>query len=60
VPKEIYDASLPHWIFNRINLCNYFQKKYILVGEFDAIDGSIRCRGINADYKGLIYDRKVK
>jgi putative methyltransferase (TIGR04325 family) len=60
VPKEIYDASLPHWILNRINLCNYLQEKYVLIDEFDAFDGSIRCRGINADYKGLIYDRKGK
>jgi putative methyltransferase (TIGR04325 family) len=58
VPKEIYDASLPHWIFNRINFCRQFQESYLLIAEFDAIDGTIRCRGINADYKGFIFDRK--
>lgn len=29
-----------------------------MISEFDAIDGAIRCREINAYYEGLIFDRK--
>ena len=59
VPKEYFNASFPHWIFNMVNFHRYFHDKYLLIGEFDAIDGSIRCRRINANYKGFIFDRKI-
>ena len=58
VPKEIYDASLPAWIFNKNKFIKYFNKNYSMISEFDAIDGAIRCREINAYYEGLIFDRK--
>jgi putative methyltransferase (TIGR04325 family) len=58
VPKYIYEASYPSWIFNMDKFNRYFQEKYSLVTEFDAIDGSIKSGSISANYKGFILELK--
>ena len=58
VPKHIYEASYPSWIFNWDKFSSFFEVKYSLLTDFDAIDGSIKSGKISADYKGCIFELK--
>jgi putative methyltransferase (TIGR04325 family) len=58
VPKHIYEASYPSWIFNWDKFSSFFEVKYSLLTDFDAIDGSIKSGRISADYKGCIFELK--
>ncbi len=42
VPKEIYDASYPAWIFSESKLKKFLSKNWILLSEFDSIGGYSR------------------
>ena len=58
VPKHIYEASYPSWIFNLDKFISIFKGKYFLITDFDAIDGSIKSGRISAHYKGCIFELK--
>lgn len=55
VPPEIYEASYPSWIFNYDKFINFFNKKYILLEEFESQDKYNLSEII---FKGFIFKRK--
>ena len=58
VPKSIYKASYPAWIFNCKKLVS-FMKGYDLLYEFDAADGTIKSGGHIASYKGFFLGKNI-
>ena len=57
VPPWIYKASYPCWIFDKKKFMAFFSEKdYIIIEEFDAIDGIFE----NIEWKGFIFYRRRK
>jgi putative methyltransferase (TIGR04325 family) len=54
VPKSIYVASYPCWIFSRLNLTQRFGPSYQLLAEFDSSDGRARTEHIDFSFGGMI------
>ena len=54
VPKSIYAASYPCWIFSRFNLVQRFGPSYQLLAEFDSSDGRARTEQIDFSFGGMI------
>jgi putative methyltransferase (TIGR04325 family) len=59
VPKHIYDASYPSWIFNLDKFYGIFKMKYSLLVDFYAIDGTIKSGKILANFRGCIFEIKI-
>jgi putative methyltransferase (TIGR04325 family) len=57
VPKTIYEASYPLWIFNENKFKEFFQASgYALLEEFpDLISGIIKAGGQTAEHRGYIF-----
>jgi len=57
VPPSIYDASYPAWFFNRKSFLQFFDGKYDLICEFDALAGKILIHNNHdvAKDKGFIF-----
>jgi len=58
VAPEIYPASYPLWIFNQNKLLDLFQNKYLLIFEFDPIDGAIKRFKNSIYFKGFFLKNK--
>jgi len=58
VPPQVYTASYPCWFLNEQRFLKFFDKKYELIAEFDALGGEIRQNNIKGEYKGFIF--KIK
>lgn len=60
VPPEIYAASYPAWFFDRENFLTYFQAKYQIVAEFEALAGRIEIKNPNEVAQDLGFIFRVK
>jgi putative methyltransferase (TIGR04325 family) len=59
VPRRIYPASYPCWIFSRRRLLDQFDPSWRLLGEFPALDGIGWVDGGTAfQFKGLILEKR--
>ncbi|HEY0030050.1 MAG TPA: methyltransferase, TIGR04325 family [Bacteroidia bacterium] len=60
VPETIYKASYPAWFFNERKFVNAFEKKYVLVNEFDSkFDPREQLQDKIWSYrKGFVFKRK--
>jgi len=62
VPREIYPASYPCWIFGESGFKRVFSSAFELVGEFEALGGSGNVRhglgGLTYQHKGMIWWRR--
>lgn len=56
VPPIIYKASYPAWFFSEIKFLKYFEEKYELVEEFEALGKD--SANIPSEDKGFIFRRK--
>lgn len=55
VPKTIYSASYPAWIFSRARLLGTFDARYSQLAEFDCPEQTIGWGRLRAEYKGFLY-----
>ena len=55
VPKKIYKASYPSWIFTREDLRTQMATHYELIAEFESHDGWAKAGGIRFSYGGMIF-----
>ena len=61
VPKSIYDASYPAWIFSEGKLKTFIQREFKLVNVYNSVGGCQKTKSGNEFcWKGHIYLRKVK
>ena len=59
VPRHIYDASYPLWVFSRRRLLQQLGPRWRLLCEFDCPEGQHRAAGGPVfDFKGLILQRQ--
>lgn len=58
VPKHIYEASYPAWIFSKTKLLSNLLTDYSLIHEFPAIDGHTYLGLQQIDFRGFILERK--
>jgi len=59
VPEVIYNASYPCWIFNEIELINFFKTDYELIEDFDAFLGNdLLCDSDKFRYRGYFFKRR--
>lgn len=58
VPKHIYKASYPCYIFNYQKLLEFFTEKYDIVYEFNANEGRQNLGNIDVLYKGVLLKLK--
>lgn len=59
VPREIYPASYPAWVFSRKRLISELESEWRVVGEFESLGGSARTTsGIEVQWRGLLCSRK--
>lgn len=54
VPRQIYRASYPSWIFARSSILAPLLERYQILAEFNGADGCIRSGGLTAHYRGVI------
>lgn len=59
VPKHIYEASYPAWIFSKAKLLRNLLTHYSLIHEFRAIDGHTFLGLEQIDFCGFILERKT-
>jgi putative methyltransferase (TIGR04325 family) len=58
VPKSIYEASYPCWIFSHARLLSLLSKTWRVVSDFACIEGGARTDdGLELEYRGLILER---
>ena len=58
VPRHIYPASYPCWIFSRAQLLEDLQRHWRLLGEFDCPEGRhVSRRGPAFEFKGFLLER---
>ncbi len=55
VPKTIYSASYPAWIFSRARLLGALEARYSQLAEFDCPERTIGWGRLRAEYKGFLY-----
>jgi putative methyltransferase (TIGR04325 family) len=55
VPKKIYRASYPCWVFSRSSFLAKIPERFELIAEFDSRDGWARAGGIRFSYGGMIF-----
>lgn len=60
VPKEIYSASYPAWIFSKTKLLEKLLMHYSLVHEFRALDGQTYLGLEQVEFRGFIFERKLQ
>jgi putative methyltransferase (TIGR04325 family) len=59
VPKQIYDASYPCWIFSRRRLLTAMGEKWRVVCEFLATDGTASTTdGMPFEFRGIVLERR--
>ncbi len=60
VPRRIYDASYPCWIFSRDRLLRRLQADWRLLAEFDCLEGrQVAAGGPAFEFKGLVLERSA-
>jgi putative methyltransferase (TIGR04325 family) len=61
VSKEIYEASYPVWVFDKMPFLATFMKSYRLIGEFPTIDNKLEIKIDNqpASYCGFLFERNI-
>lgn len=59
VPREIYEASYPCWIFSRSRLVSSMEEHYRVVAAFGDSTGPWQGPGRKFDLAGLILDRRI-
>lgn len=58
VPKSIYKANYPCWIFSRPYLLSILSKSWRVVSDFACMEGKARTDdGLEFEYRGLILER---
>lgn len=57
VPKAIYPASYPSWIFDELGFRKRLMKNFTLLADFDTDDGSYCVAGKDFKYRGMIWKR---
>lgn len=60
VPKHIYEASYPAWIFSKAKLLRNLLTHYSLIHEYPAIDGYTFLGLEQIDFRGFILERIQK
>jgi len=58
VPKKIYSASYPCWIFGRSRIQDYLAPYFEVMAEFDSADGQGRVSGTVFNFRGLILRKR--
>jgi putative methyltransferase (TIGR04325 family) len=56
-PRDMGRWSLPVWLFSRDQLLAPVSKRYRILAEYDAIDGTTSYGFRRVDFKGLILDK---
>jgi len=60
VPPKIYPANYPAWLFNEERFLKHISGKYVMAGEFIALDGELILSGGGlVKHKGFIFQRKT-
>ncbi len=60
VPRSIYKASYPSWIFSESKMKNFLSRDFDLLSIYDSIGGRQQTKkGLNFSWKGYIYIRKT-
>lgn len=54
VPKKIYPASYPCWVFSRARFQAHVDARYKIMTEFDSADGWGRANGTSFTFSGMI------
>ena len=55
VPKRIYEASYPAWIFSESELRRLLEKDWSVGATYDSLGGSLRTkRGLRVDWRGFL------
>lgn len=54
VPKKIYPASYPCWVFSRARFQAHVDARYKIIAEFDSADGLGRANGTPFTFGGMI------
>lgn len=58
VPKEIYSASYPCWIFSESNFKQQMPQQFKLITDFNGADGSGQTGELPFSFKGMIWERR--
>lgn len=58
VPKHIYHASYPMWVFAQRDLADILSADYQLVQQTVNDEGRFSCKGNMFDFKGLVWERR--
>jgi putative methyltransferase (TIGR04325 family) len=57
IPKTIYPASYPSWIFDEVQFCGRLEPKFTLLADFDTNDGAYTVMGVPFRFRGMIWKR---
>ncbi len=61
VPSEIYAGSYPCWFFDRNKFYTFFEEKYELIVDFDALAGIMKIDNSQSGFdKGIIFKQREK
>jgi putative methyltransferase (TIGR04325 family) len=58
VPRHIYSASYPCWFMSYTKLKAYLLEKYVMIDEFDGLEGKFSVSGFQMHSKGMFLRRK--
>lgn len=59
VPRRIYRASYPCWIFSRSRLLQRLSADWTVISDYPSTDGSYRTKdGLQFEFRGLILERR--
>jgi putative methyltransferase (TIGR04325 family) len=59
VPKKIYDASYPMWVFSKSKFMDFASKNWHLISEEISPEGEFKINEVKFSFQGMIFERQI-